>query len=103
MGNISTDQKLQLIQMLRAENHNNRMAMRSRERLLYDANPGGGMGTGGNFFPERELYALEQPQRPRNFIYPLVYHIHLENKREKCKYLNNSIFFHFALDLFGAR
>lgn len=63
MGNISTDQKLQLIQMLRAENHNNRMAMRSRERLLYDTNPGGGMGTGGNFFPERELYALEQPQQ----------------------------------------
>lgn len=35
MGNISTDQKLQLAQMIRAESQDNRMKMRSRERMLY--------------------------------------------------------------------
>ena len=35
MGNISTDQKLQLVQQIRAENQENRMKMRSRERMLY--------------------------------------------------------------------
>ena len=35
MGNISTDQKLQLIQQIRAENQENRMKMRNRERILY--------------------------------------------------------------------
>lgn len=35
MGNISTDQKLQLVQQIRAENQENRMKMRSRERILY--------------------------------------------------------------------
>lgn len=31
---ISTDTKLQLVQMIRTENQNNRMKMQSRERLL---------------------------------------------------------------------
>lgn len=35
MGNVSTEQKLQLIQMIRAENQDNRMKMRSREKMLY--------------------------------------------------------------------
>lgn len=35
MGKISTDQKLQLVQMIRAESQDNRMKMRSRERMLY--------------------------------------------------------------------
>lgn len=35
MGNISTDQKLQLVQMIRAESQDDRMKMRSRERMLY--------------------------------------------------------------------
>lgn len=35
MGNISTDQKLQLVQQIRAESQENRMKMRSRERMLY--------------------------------------------------------------------
>lgn len=35
MGNISSDQKLQLVQMIRAESKDNRMRMRSRERMLY--------------------------------------------------------------------
>lgn len=35
MGNISTDQKLQLVQMIRAENQDNRLKMRSREKMLY--------------------------------------------------------------------
>ena len=66
MGKFSTDQKLQLVQRIRAESQDNRMRMRSRERLLY----GGGRqeeelplyskgyhdyGKGG-----RELYALEE-------------------------------------------
>ncbi len=70
MGKISTDQKLQLVQRIRAESMDNRMRMRSRERLLY----GGGKteeelplfskgyhdyGKGG-----RELYALEEETAP---------------------------------------
>ncbi|MCI6553965.1 MAG: hypothetical protein MR430_10605 [Lachnospiraceae bacterium] len=51
MGNISTEQKLQLIQRIRAESQSNRMTMRSRERLLYETGAG----------QEKELYALEQP------------------------------------------
>lgn len=35
MGNVSTDQKLQLVQMIRAENQDNRLKMRSREKMLY--------------------------------------------------------------------
>lgn len=35
MGNISTDQKLQLVQQIRAENQENRIKMRNRERILY--------------------------------------------------------------------
>lgn len=35
MGDISTEQKLQLVQMIRAESRDNRMKMRSRERMLY--------------------------------------------------------------------
>lgn len=35
MGNISTEQKLLLVQQIRAENQENRMKLRSRERILY--------------------------------------------------------------------
>lgn len=57
MGNISTDQKLQLAQMIRAENRDNRMKMKSREKMLY--------GTENKYEPEelplysREVFALE--------------------------------------------
>lgn len=37
-GNISTEQKLQLAQMIRAENQDNRMKMKNRERMLYGIN-----------------------------------------------------------------
>lgn len=50
MGNVSTEQKLQLVQMIRAENQDNRMKMRSREKMLY--------GTESNYEPEElPLYA----------------------------------------------
>lgn len=35
MGKISTNQKLQLIRTIRAENQDNRLKMRNRERILY--------------------------------------------------------------------
>lgn len=35
MGNITTEQKLQLVQQIRAEHQDNRMTMRNRERMLY--------------------------------------------------------------------
>lgn len=47
MGNISADQKLQLAQMIRAESKDNRMKMRSRERMLY--------GTDSKYEQEEEL------------------------------------------------
>lgn len=40
MGDISTEQKLQLVQMIRAENRDNRIKMRSREKLLYGTDNG---------------------------------------------------------------
>lgn len=58
MGNVSTEQKLQLVQMIRAENQDNRMKMRSREKILY--------GTESKYEPadlplytKGELYAAE--------------------------------------------
>lgn len=69
MGNISTDQKLQLVQKIRAESQDNRMKMKSRERMLY-----GITGKAEEEFPlyskgcrdrgkngrEKEWYALEE-------------------------------------------
>lgn len=81
MGNISTDQKLQLVQMIRAESQDNRMKMRSRERMLYGVENNkndrelplytngyfdtkGTFDTKGSFdakgMREKELYALEE-------------------------------------------
>lgn len=75
MGNISTDQKLQLVQMIRAESQDNRMKMRSRERMLYGVEnnkndrelplyTNGYFDTKGTFDTketrEKELYALEE-------------------------------------------
>lgn len=42
MGNITSEQKLQLVQMIRAEHKDNRTRMRSRERMLYGAELGDG-------------------------------------------------------------
>ena len=66
MGKFSTDQKLQLVQRIRAESQDNQMRMRSRERLLY----GGGRqeeelplySKGYHDYGKgnRELYALEE-------------------------------------------
>lgn len=69
MGKFSTDQKIQLVQRIRAESMDNRMRMRSRERMLY-----GTSGKAEEEFPlysrgyhdfgrsgrEGELYALEE-------------------------------------------
>ncbi len=64
MGKVSTNQKLQLIRSIRAESQDNRMRMRSRERILY------GTGKAEEELPlyargyydgrEKELYALEE-------------------------------------------
>lgn len=68
MGNISTDQKLQLAQMIRAESQDNRIKMRSREKMLYGIEnkndhelplyTSGYFDTKGRH--ENELYALEE-------------------------------------------
>lgn len=78
MEKITVDQKLQLVQMIREENQDNRMKMRSRERLLY--------GTDNKSEPkelrdlplyakgsydirrEKELYALEEEKIPAGGI-----------------------------------
>lgn len=57
MGNISAEQKLQMVQMIRAENQDNRIKMRSREKMLYS----------GETLPlysknYKEVYALEEPE-----------------------------------------
>lgn len=69
MGKFSTDQKLQLVQKIRAESQDNRMRMRSRERILYGiaskqeeelplySKGYHDYGRGGR---EKELYALEE-------------------------------------------
>ena len=67
MGKVSTDQKLQLVQRIRAESIDNRMRMRSRERLLYgtEAKAEDEIPLYGKYhdFGDRrgkELYALEE-------------------------------------------
>ena len=69
MGKFSADQKLQLVQRIRAESQDNRMRMRSRERILYGGSgkeeelPLYGKGyhdPGGR--REKELYALEEQE-----------------------------------------
>ena len=68
MGKFSTDQKIQLVQRIRAENMDNRMRMRSRERMLYGTSGKEeefplysrgyhDLGKGGR---DGELYALEE-------------------------------------------
>lgn len=68
MGKISTDQKLQLVRMIRAENQDNRMKMRSRERMLYGTESGYReteefplytRGYYEGYKGKKELYALE--------------------------------------------
>lgn len=72
MGNISTDQKLQLVQQIRAENQENRMKMRSRERIIYGTQAKNhayeegmplyyrGSWEGNYAHTDKELYAMEE-------------------------------------------
>ncbi len=69
MGKFSSDQKLQLVQMIRAESQDNRMRMRSRERLLYGITGkqeeefplySRGYHDYGKGMKDTELYALEE-------------------------------------------
>ncbi len=69
MGKFSSDQKLQLVQRIRAESQDNRMRMRSRERLLYGVSGkteeeiplySRGYHDYGKKGRDAELYALEE-------------------------------------------
>ncbi len=65
MGKFSTDQKLQLVQKIRAESQDNQLRMRSRERLLYGGRqeeelPLYSKGYHDYARGSRELYALEE-------------------------------------------
>lgn len=78
MGNITTDQKLRLAQLIRAESQDNRLRMRSRERILYgsaksdtEALPLYHKGyTGGRDSSKKELYALEEQPPEQEEVFP---------------------------------
>lgn len=78
MGTITTDQKLRLAQLIRAESQDNRLRMRSRERILYgtaksdaDALPLYHKGyQSGKEGSKKELYALEEPAPMQEEVFP---------------------------------